>query len=157
MSEPEPAYRDTPYGRLYRPQRSLVTMLAVVASFIGSILAGVVLADITGVRAAFTNVLMSVPLVIVFFAGYSAWTARLSAIAFDSIGRGILTALFNLIVRRKRPQRAEDVLPTAEKLEQMAVRAQQAAGAFRSLSWWIGLLWALFALLIADRAIGIRV
>jgi hypothetical protein len=38
--------------------------------------------------------------------------------------------LFDVLIRRKKPERMQDVLPGVEKLEIMAVRAQRAGSSF---------------------------
>lgn len=80
------------------------------------------------------------------------WVARLNAIVFDSIGRSLLRALHMLIVRRRVPVSAEAVLPSKEKLLEMAVRAQKAGASFGPASWPVALFSGLAALLFDSTA-----
>jgi hypothetical protein len=96
--------------------------------------------------------------VAILFLGYALWTARLQAIAFETLGRGLLRALFLLIVRRKKPESLDDVLPTREKLERMAVRGQKAASSFCLVAFPVAIVsGAITALLDSDTGVAPRV
>jgi hypothetical protein len=143
---PDP-YLDTPHGRLYRPLGQWSQIGVLIAVFFGGPAVGWVVGQIPGDLSETARTVLYVPYVAIFFLGYAAWVARLNAIAFDTIGRSLLKALFLLIVRKQAPKSAEDVLPSKEKLLEMAVRAQKAGASFGPASWPVGLLAALAALL----------
>lgn len=138
-------YRDTPYGRFYRPKATWVQIVLLFGAFIAGPALGWVTGQLLGGLSDNAQVVVYIPYVLVFFFGYGLWLSRLQAIAFEFLGRSIFRALFHIIVRRQRPQKLEDVLPTPEKLEQMVVRAQQASSSFLWASVPIGLLFALIA------------
>jgi hypothetical protein len=84
--------------------------------------------------------------------GYGFWVARLNAIAFEGIGRGILKALFLLLIRRKKPPSLEEVIPSKEKLLEMAVRSQKAAWSFLTAAIIVAVPAGLVALAIDSDA-----
>jgi hypothetical protein len=131
--------RKTPYGSLYEPRTFAVQIILLFGAFLGGPavgwFSGVLLSGQSQVRQLF----LCIPPTLVFFLGYALWAARLAAIAFDTIGKSILLALFNVLVRRKRPARLEDVLPDRDKLERMAVRAQKAGWSFLTVAIFVGL------------------
>jgi hypothetical protein len=88
-----------------------------------------------------------VPMMAIFFLGYGLWVARLNAIAFQGIGWGLLKALFNLIVFRRKPASVADLIPSRDKLLEMLVRAQKAGSSFAPVGWLVGLISGLFAML----------
>jgi hypothetical protein len=133
-------YLDTPHGRLYRPLGEWEQIGVLIAVFFAGPALGWVVGQIPGDLSETARTVIYVPYVAIFFLGYAAWIARLNAIAFDTIGRSLLKALFLLIVRKQAPQSAEDVLPTKEKLLEMAVRAQKAGASFGPASWPVALL-----------------
>jgi hypothetical protein len=121
---------ETPAGWLYKPQGWAVQGAVFVAAFGGGPALGwVVGAAMPGLSESARTVLY-VPFVLIFFLGYGLWLARLNALAFQFVGKGVLKALFMLIVLRRKPQRLEDVLPSKERLLEMLVRGQRAAGSF---------------------------
>lgn len=77
---------------------------------------------------------------LVFFFGYGLWVARVNAIVFDTIGRSVLKALWQMIVHRKQPDARETVLPSREKLIELLVRVQKGGASFRGISWPIAAL-----------------
>ena len=67
-----------------------------------------------------------VPTTLIFFFGYSLWSVRLRAIAFETIGKYLLRTLSDkLLWHDSKPH--ETFRPSAEKLGEMAVRAQLAS------------------------------
>jgi len=122
--------RDTPSGTLYKPKTLGVQILFLFAAFAGGPFAGWLMAESLGDLSHNAQGLLYGTPMAIFILGYALWSARLTVIALDVLGRGILRAFFELLVRRKRPKRLEEVLPTMEKLEEMAVRAQKAASSF---------------------------
>ena len=146
-------YLETPHGRLYRPRGEWEQIGVLIAVFFGGPAVGWVVGQIPGDLSETARTVLYVPYVAIFFLGYAAWVARLNAIAFDTIGRSLLKALFLLIVRKQVPKSAEDVLPSKEKLLEMAVRAQKAGASFGPASWPVALLAGLAAILF-DSATG---
>lgn len=138
---------DTPYGRLYRPLNEWVQIGVFIGAFVGGPLLGWLVGEVPGDWSETAKTFVYIPFVAVFFFGYGLWIARLNAIAFDSIGKSILKALFILIVRRRKPQSLQEIAPSREKLLEMAVRAQRAGASFAPVGWVIGLFAGLAALL----------
>lgn len=151
-SEISGPYLDTPHGRLYRPLGQWEQLGVLVAVFFGGPAVGWVVGRIPGDLSETARAVVYVPYVAILFLGYAVWVARLNAIVFDSIGRSLLRALLLLIVRRRVPASAEAVLPTKEKLLEMAVRAQKAGASFGPASWPVALLSGLAALLFDSTA-----
>lgn len=121
---------DTPHGRLYAPRHWSIQIGAAFGAFLGSLGSAELVAQILGDLSTFAEVVLYISFLGVFFLGYGLWTARLSAIAFEGVGRGILKALVLLILRRRKPQSLEEIFPQKEKLLEMLVRAQRAAWSF---------------------------
>jgi hypothetical protein len=124
---------ETPAGFLYRPPGWAVQVAVVAAAFFGGPALGW---GIGGLMPGISDdaTFLCVPFVAVFFLGYGLWLARLNALAFNFIGKGLLRALFMLLVRRRKPERLEDVLPSKEKILEMLVRGQRAASSFLAVS-----------------------
>ena len=140
-------YIDTPYGRLHKPLPHGRQLLVLVAAFCGGPAVGWVVGQVPGDLSEGARTLVYIPYVVIFMVGYATWVARLNAIAFDTIGRSLLKALFWLIVRRQKPPDAEDLLPSKEKLLEMAVHAQIAGASFFPASWPVAGLAGLISLL----------
>ena len=128
--------KQTEFGVLYSPQPTRVQILIL----LGALLGGFVIAKAAtwglGSLSETAEIGIYVAFAAVLFLGYGLWSARLKTIAFQGIGKGILQALFIMIVRRKKPNSLEDILPTEEKLTAMAVAAQKASSSF----WVAGVL-----------------
>jgi hypothetical protein len=146
-------FLDTPHGRIYRPLGFWWQALVLAAAFFGGPAVGWLVGGIPGDLSETARTALYVPYVLIFFLGYAAWVARLKAIAFDTIGRSLLKALFLLIVRRQAPKSVEEVLPSKEKILEMAVRAQMAGASFGPASWPVALAAGLAAMLF-DSAAG---
>lgn len=137
---------ETGAGRLYKPQPWGIQACFFVAAFAGAVGAGwVVGAAMPDLPEGARNFLF-VPFVLIFFLGYGLWLARLNALAFQFIGKGILKTLFMLIVLRRKPQKLEDVLPSREKLLEMLVRGQRAASSFLAAAFPVGIVAGVIAL-----------
>lgn len=147
-----PDRRETPFGTLYRPRPWWVQVPLIVGAFAASIGLGEIIGVALGGVSEGAQVFLYIPFILVLAAGYSLWMARLQALAFDMLGRGLLKALFILIVRRRKPEGMEELIPTPEKLEKMAVRAQQASSAFWIVAIPIGMGGGAGALLIGAPA-----
>lgn len=128
---------ETPYGTLYRPLREGRQLLVLLAAFAAGPACGYLVAELLGDLSKAAQTALYVPYVLIFFAGYALWVARLNAIAFEGIGWSLIKALFNLIVRRRKPKQLHDVLPSKEKLLEMMVRAQKAGASFSPVAWLI--------------------
>ena len=129
-----PAVLETPQGKLYRPWATGAQIAALAAAFFGGPLAAWLLGQAIGVTELAQTVLYAA-FVLVFFLGYAAWTARLNALAFATLGRGLLKGLFSLLIRRRKPESLEEIIPSKEALLAMAVKAQRAGWLF----FWCGL------------------
>ena len=146
---------DTPYGKLHKPKHRVVQFAFLLLAFFGGPLLGEAIGRALGGLSDTAQIALYLPFVAILFLGYGLWVARLNAIAFEGIGRGILKALFMLIVRRRKPQNIEDVLPSKEKLLRMAVQAQKAGWSFFTVSIPIALVAALLALLFESATPGL--
>ena len=131
---------ETAYGRLYRPQSQGRQIIALIAAFVASMSLGAWVAAIPGNLSTAAQAVFHIPYVLVFFFGYGLWVARVNAIVFDTIGRSVLKALWQMIVHRKQPDARETVLPSREKLIELLVRVQKGGASFRGISWPIAAL-----------------
>lgn len=138
---------ETPHGYLYRPLSNGKQILVLIAAFLGGPAFGWGVAHIPGDLSQSAREGMCLPMVAIFFMGYSLWIARLNAIAFEGIGWGVLKALFNLLVFRRKPKSIHDVLPSQDKLLSMLVRAQKAGASFGPVGWLVGTITGLIAML----------
>ena len=138
---------DTPYGKLYRPLSEGRQMLVFVAAFFCAPMVGHAVGRLLSDLSESARTALYVPYVLVFFVGYALWVARLNVIAFEGLGRGLVKALFTLIVLRRKPQRVEEVLPSKQTLLKMLVRAQRAGASFAPVGWLIGVCAGVMALL----------
>jgi hypothetical protein len=144
---------DTAHGRLVKPQGFGLQALTLVAAFAGGPALGWAVGQAPGDLSETARTFLYVPFVLVFFLGYAAWVARLKVIAFQGLGLPLLRALFLLVVRRQKPKSIEEVLPTRERLLEMAVKAQMAAASFRRVAWLVG-IGAGFVAALFDSAMG---
>ena len=138
---------ETPYGYLYRPLGNGTQILVLFAAFIGGPAFAWVIGQVPGDLSQTARDVLFVPLVAIFFFGYGVWIARLNAIAFHGIGWGLLKALFNLIVFRRKPDSISELMPSRDKLLEMMVRAQKAGSSFAPVGWLVGLISGLAATL----------
>lgn len=143
---------DTPHGRLYRPRSTGEQIAVLFLAFVAGPVLGGLVAAIPGDLSEVARTVLQASNVLIFFAGYAIWVARLNALAFDLIGRSLLKALFVIVFRRRKPD-MPDVLPTREKLLELVVRAQRAGGSFGPVSIPIGLAAGALALFF-DTALG---
>ena len=144
---------DTPSGRLYRPLNEGWQILVVILACIGGPLLGGLAGKIAGDLSETAQTFLYVPMVAVFLLGYALWVARLHTIAFDSLGKSVLKTLFLMLLRRQRPKSLEDVMPSKEKLLEMAVRAQKAGASFAVVGWPVGIISGLVGVL-SESAMG---
>jgi hypothetical protein len=140
---------ETPHGTLYQPRPLGLQILLLAIAFLGGPAVSWAMTQVFQLSTS-ASWLLYVPLTLVFFLGYALWAARLAAIAFDTIGRGLLWALFKLIVQRKKPEKLEDVLPSRDKLERMVVRAQRAGWSFLVVAIPLGVAAALLSIIIGS-------
>jgi Ca2+/Na+ antiporter len=151
---PIPDRIETSAGTIYRPQSSWIQIVIFIGAFFGGPAMGWLTGQALGGVSENAQTFLYVPYVLVFFMGYALWLSRLNALAFEFIGRGLLKALFMIVILRRKPEKLEDVLPTREKLEAMMARAQRAANSFWIVSIPIGTFAALASLLM-ETATGI--
>ncbi len=144
---------ETPYGYLYRPLSEGKQLIVTIAAFVGGPAFGWVIGQVPGDLTETARNFLYVPMVVIFFMGYSLWIARLNVIAFQGIGWGLLKTLFALIVLRRKPKSIEDVMPSRDKLLEMMVRAQKAGASFAPVGWLVGIVSGLIAMLF-DSAMG---
>ncbi|MCK6461871.1 MAG: hypothetical protein L6Q95_18480 [Planctomycetes bacterium] len=144
---------DTPHGRLHRPRGFGLQALTLVAAFAGGPALGWAVGQAPRDLSETARTFLYVPFVLVFFLGYAAWVARLKMIVFHGLTKSLLATLFLLVVRRRKPKSIADVLPTREKLLEMAVQAQMAAASFRRVGWFVGIAAGFLAALF-DSAMG---
>jgi hypothetical protein len=130
---------ETPHGALYEPKPLGIQVALLFLAFIGGPAIGWLTRFSMDDVSSAAQLFLYVPPTLVFFLGYALWAARLAAIAFDMIGKSILRALVYIIIRRKKPERMEELLPDRDQLERMAVRAQKAAWSFFAVSVFIGI------------------
>jgi len=147
---------DTPHGRLVKPRGSGLQALALVGAFAGGPALGWAVGRVPGDLSETARTFLYVPFVLVFFLGYAAWLARLKVILFHGLTKSLLATLFLLVVRRQKPKSIADVLPTREKLLEMAVKAQLASASFRRVGWLVG-IGAGFVAAFLESAMGASV
>jgi hypothetical protein len=143
---------ETGAGVLYRPQGWTVQIPVAIGAFVGGPALGWLGGGLMPGLSEDARTALCVPFVAVFFCGYGLWLARLNAIAFHGLGKGLLRALFVLLVLRRKPERLEDVLPSREKLAEMMVRGQRAASSFLAVSVPISLLAGIIVLFFETEA-----
>lgn len=141
-----PGGLETPYGVLYRPLDNGWQILVLFAAFAGGPAFAWVIGQVPGDLSQSAKDVLFIPMVAIFFLGYGLWIARLNAIAFHGIGWGLLKALFNLIVFRRKPDSVADLIPSRDKLLEMMVRAQKAGASFAPVGWLVGLISGLAAM-----------
>ena len=125
---------ETPFGRLYEPQHGFVQFLTFCLAFFGGPGVGMVVGASLGGLSESAQIALYVPFVATFFLGYGLWISRLNMLAFNLIGRGLFKALFYLLILRRKPKNAEDILPSEAKLVEAAVKAQKAGWSFFMMS-----------------------
>jgi len=140
---------ETPYGRLYPPQPQGKQILTLIAAFVASMGVGGLIAAIPGDLSSAARIAFHIPHILVFFFGYGLWVARINAVIFDTIGRSILRALWQMIVHRKQPDAREAILPSREKLLELLVKAQKGGALFSAVSWPVAVL-AMFPGLLSE-------
>jgi len=125
-------------------QAALATVgMAVLGPAAGSALAALLLRD-----SVWAEALGFFALPLVFGFGYKIWMARLAAVAWDHLFSGWVRALWQLLVRRRRPE-ARDVLPTRETLAAMLQAALRATSVFARVGLYFGGLSGVLAALAA--------
>ncbi len=131
---------ETPYGRLYQPL-GIGWQLAVMVGVFGSgILLSRAVGAIPGDLSEAARVFLYIPLLLIFFLGYSQWITKCNAITLNEKPQSLLSMLFQVITQSRKPKTVEDVLPPQEKFVELMVRAQQAGTSFRIVSLPIGMI-----------------
>ena len=122
--------RETPFGTFYRPRSIALQMIILLGGLLSILLIGWLISHALGGVSKNAQIFLFIPFFLILVLGYGLWLSRLEALAFEIIGKGILRALYDLIVKRERPDNLKSFLPPKEKLEEIAVRAQRAASSF---------------------------
>lgn len=149
---PEADRVETRFGVLYRPKSFVVQLPFLIGAFLGGPAAGWILGMILGGVSENGQIFLYASTTLIFFFGYALWAARLAALAFEAFGKHILRALFQLIVKRKRPESVEALIPSRDKLEELVVRAQKAAWSFFVVSIPLGLVGGILARLLETQS-----
>ncbi len=134
MADDNQGKRETSFGVLYQPKSVGVQIMVLFGAFVYIPGAIWLVSRLLGGLSESAQAFIFIPLFLILLLGYGLWLTRLQAIAFAMIGKALLRAIFQLVIRRKKPDNPEDLFPTVEKFEQMAVRAQQAASSFFTMS-----------------------
>ena len=121
-------------GTLFKPQSAGVQFVSLFAVFVVGPGLGWVIAEVLGGVSRNGQIALYIPYVAILFLGYGLWSVRLKTIAFRQLGLGFFRAVLMMLVRRKKPDNLEKLLPTKETLETMAVQAQSAASSFVAMS-----------------------
>jgi hypothetical protein len=95
--------RETPFGPFYRPRSIALQMMTLLGAVLGILLIGWLISQALGGVSKNAQILLFIPFLLVLVLGYGLWLSRLEALAFEIIGKGILRALYDLIVKRKKP------------------------------------------------------
>jgi len=122
--------RETPYGVLYSPKTFGLQVLVLVGAFAGGPVIGWLTAR-TG-RSVFDrggDSLCPADVDLLFRIRPLVRQARVYRI--PRYWQARIVGSFRRCLREKKPSKLSDILPTVEKLEEMAVRAQKAASSFR--------------------------
>lgn len=133
----------TPHGAIHHPPAAGVQIAVTFAAFAASIGLGSLLDAAMRLESFGARFFAQAPFLLTFILGYSLWMARVRAVVFQTVGKGLLKALIIMLLRKRAPQRVEDILPSREKLLDLLARAQKAASSFALVSAPIGLLSAL--------------
>ena len=123
--------------------------IAVLGPAVGSALARLLLPE-----SVWTQVLgfFALPLVLGF--GYKIWIAKLAAVAWDHLVSGWVRALWQILVRRRRPEMS-DVLPTRETLLAMVRKGLEATAVFARVGFYFGILTGALAALAAGPGMAL--
>lgn len=148
MTEDKPPPEPPVIPGLPRPLPFAAQIAALFAAFAGGPLLGSGLGRALGVRSEAGEVFVILPLVLVFFTGYATWAARVHAIGFELIGKGLLKLLLHLLLKRKLPENAEQVLPSREAVVRAVIRVRRAASSFLAVSIPLSALSALIGALV---------
>jgi MFS family permease len=143
----------TPYGKLYAPKQGLVQFVTTFLAFVGGPLVGMLVGAFLGHVSEGAQIVLYLPFVAIFFLGYGLWVSRLNLLGFNLIGRGLLKAVFTLLVLRRKPKSIDEVLPSPEKFVEAAVKAQKAGWSFFVMSFPVACV-AMVAGLIMDADMG---
>lgn len=144
---------DTPYGKLYEPKRTLVQFAVFCGAFFGGPFFAVLIGEFLGALSDTAQTALYIPFVAIFFLGYGLWVSRLNMLGFNLIGRGLLKALFSLLILRRKPTSLQDVMPSPEKFVEAAVKAQKAGWSFFLMSVPVACV-AMVGAVIMDAQMG---
>lgn len=125
---------DTPYGKLYAPKQWFVQFGMLALAFFGGPIFGIVVGRLLGGLSETAETALAIPFVAIFFLGYGLWVSRLNVLGFNLIGKGLLKAIFSLLILRRKPKSIDEILPSPEKFVEAAVKAQKAGWSFLLMS-----------------------
>ncbi|MFZ5572997.1 MAG: hypothetical protein ACOZF0_21565 [Thermodesulfobacteriota bacterium] len=91
--------RETPHGILYKPRGIGWQVLALFGSLIGMLPVSRLVSILLDGLSDKAETVLFLPLFFILLMGYGLWLTRLNAIAFHFLGKVLLRAFFNLIVR----------------------------------------------------------
>lgn len=146
------AARATPLPAGFEMRPARVQIGTVVGALIVGPVAGLAIARWVAPGSEFASFIGFIALPMVLGAGFAIWRAVVASILFRGVYRGLLRALYMLIVRREKPK-AEEVLPDAERFAGLFHEVVRAAGAFSRVGITIGIL---AGILLAIAAPGSR-
>jgi hypothetical protein len=144
---------ETPYGKLYEPKRTAVQFAIFCLAFFGGPFVATLVGHFLGNLSDGAQVVLYLPFVAIFFLGYGLWVSRLNMLGFNLIGRGLLKAVFTILLLRRKPKSIDDILPSPEKIVEAAVKAQKAGWSFFAMSVPVACV-AMVAGLIMDADMG---
>lgn len=144
---------ETPFGRLYAPKRTFIQFATFAFAFFGGPLAGMMLGTLLGGLSEGAQIALYIPFFAVFFLGYGLWVSRLNMLGFNLIGRGLLKMVFMALIFRRMPKSIDEVLPSADKIVEAAVKAQKAGWSFLIMAFPVAGV-AMFGGLIIDADMG---
>lgn len=138
-------------GTLFKPQNAGIQFALLFAVFVAGPGFGWVIAQVLGGVSKNGQIALYISYVTILFLGYSLWSLRLKTIAFRHLGFGFFRAVLVMLIRRRKPENLEELLPTKETLEKMAVQAQAAASSFLAVSIPVSGVSGLFALVLTSQ------
>lgn len=139
-----------PEGFVIRPAK--VQVGAIVGAAIVGPLAGITIARWVAPGSEFATFVGFIALPMVLGAGYAVWRAIIASLLFRGISRGLMRAIYQILVKRERPS-ADEVLPDAARVATFLQESVRASAAFTRVGYLIGIT---AGLLLAIAAPGSR-
>lgn len=141
--------RGLPENFTIRPAR--VQAAAIIAAVLVGPVAGWAIAKWVAPGSGFASFIGFMALPLVLGAGYAVWRAAVASILIRTVSRGLLRALYSLLVKRTRPK-SEDVLPDAERISAFLHESIRAAGSFARVGLAIGIVAGILMAIAAPAA-----